>query len=324
MVAPVVDWRGRTNKHSGVSGIATQLLVLHSAESPLRGGYAQSLSQWCIDNPGIISSWQRFVDPIARVRLIDDQYAAWHASYANPMSIGWEQAGYARFTRDEWTTPEGMKQLDNLAFDMAEVALAEGIPLVWLTTEQVEAIVYGGNRTLRGFCIHAQVDPATRYDPGTAYPYDLLTEKIGQYMGVPSMALPQAPEELIIEEIDMTAEQNILARLEQIVGWQDQRFNDLAAQEESNRNMLAGFVRDVVNHRGDLTDEQIDQKFQELTQSATSPQQLFKGDADPTVYAWGDGKFRALTFEEYLQLISAGAVLQVLPQPVIDATVKAA
>jgi hypothetical protein len=94
-----------------------------------------------MDNPGIISSWQRFVDPIARVRLVDDQFAAWHASYANPMSIGWEQAGYARFKRAEWTTREGMKQLDTLALDMAEVAVRDGIPLVWLATDQVEAVV---------------------------------------------------------------------------------------------------------------------------------------------------------------------------------------
>jgi hypothetical protein len=76
-----------------------------------------------------------------------------------------------------------MKHLDNLALDMAEVAVRDGIPLVWSTAYQVEAVVYGDNRSIKGFCIHAQINPATRYDPSTEYPYDLLTERIGQYMG---------------------------------------------------------------------------------------------------------------------------------------------
>ncbi|MDQ5862186.1 MAG: hypothetical protein M3536_07985 [Actinomycetota bacterium] len=52
---PVIDMRGRSNKHSGVSGMATQLLVLHSAECPLRGGFAQSLTEWAITSAVIAS-----------------------------------------------------------------------------------------------------------------------------------------------------------------------------------------------------------------------------------------------------------------------------
>lgn len=54
-------------------------------------------------------------DPIARVRMISEQYAAWHASEANPISEGFEQAGYARFSRAEWTTPDGMLMMESLA-----------------------------------------------------------------------------------------------------------------------------------------------------------------------------------------------------------------
>lgn len=179
---PVIDFRGRSNKHSGVSGMPTQLLVLHSAECPLRGGYAQSLTEWAITS-AVIASWQRFIDPIARVYMIDDQYAAWHASEANPMSIGWEQAGYARYTYAEWTTPDGMLQMESLAYDMAQVALRDGIPPVWLTTEQVTAITTYGDRTTKGFCCHRQIDPESRTDPGDGYPYDLLMQKIRSYMG---------------------------------------------------------------------------------------------------------------------------------------------
>lgn len=186
----VIDMRGRSDKHSGVSGIPTQLLVLHSAECPLRGGYAQSLTEWAITSD-VIASWQRFIDPISRVYMIDDMYAAWHASEANPMSIGWEQAGYARYSRAEWVTPDGMLQMESLAYDMAEVAKRDGIPPVWLTTDQVNAITSGRDRTTKGLCTHRQIDPESRTDPGDGYPFDLLTPKIKGYMGAAAIA-PQS------------------------------------------------------------------------------------------------------------------------------------
>lgn len=183
----IIDLRGRSDKHSGVSGIPTQLLVLHSAECPLRGGYALSLTEWAITT-AVVASWQRFIDPFHRVYMIDDNFAAWHASEANPMSIGWEQAGYARFSRAEWTTPDGMLQMESLAYDMATVAKRDGIPPVWLTTAQVTAVTTFGNRTIKGFCLHRQIDPESRTDPGDGYPYELLMAKIKRYMGAPAIA----------------------------------------------------------------------------------------------------------------------------------------
>lgn len=188
MVAPVLDLTARglwSEKYFPISGIPTQLLVLHSAECPLKGGYAQSLTEWfsATRYPAYPeASWHRFVDPIARVRAIPDELGAWHASEANGLSIGWEQAGYARYTRAEWLNPDGLVQLDNLAYDMAEVAVRDGIPAVWLTTAQVRAILDNGNRVIKGFCTHRQIDPETRTDPGDGYPYDLLMERVRHYV----------------------------------------------------------------------------------------------------------------------------------------------
>ena len=186
-IAPVLDMTVAgiaSRKYFGVSGIPTQLLVLHSAECPLRGGFAQSLTEWAatIYPQSPIASWQRFVDPFVRLRFIPDHLGAWHASEANVNSIGWEQAGYARFSRAEWLTPDGKTQMESLAFDMAEVALREGIPARWLTDAEVVAATHGGNRSVKGFCTHRQIDPDTRTDPGNGYPYDLLMERIRFYM----------------------------------------------------------------------------------------------------------------------------------------------
>lgn len=200
MVSPVIDMPN-TEKHSGISGIPTQLLVLHSGETPLRGGYAQSITQWGnipLRDGGAEASWHWFVDPIAIVSMVNPIYAAWHASEANPMSEGFEQAGYARFSRAEWTTAEGMKQLDNLAWLMAQRALANGIPPVWLPTDQITAVTTYGNRSIKGFATHRQIDPETRTDPGDGYPYDLLMDRVKAYMA------GQTPEQTQ-EEYDMAA-----------------------------------------------------------------------------------------------------------------------
>lgn len=181
MVSPIINMPN-TTKHSGVSGLPTQLLVLHSGESPLRGGYAQSLTNWA-NTTAVQASWHWFVDPIAIVAMVHPNYAAWHASEANPMSEGFEQSGYARFSRAEWLTAEGLKQVDNLAWLMAQRAKANGIPMRWLTTAQVTAITSGRDRKTKGFCTHRQIDPETRYDPGDGYPFDILTAKINSYLG---------------------------------------------------------------------------------------------------------------------------------------------
>lgn len=185
MVAPIIKMPN-TEKHSGVSGIPTQLLVWHSGECPLRGGYAQSLTNWAnvpLAQGGPQASWHWFVDPIAIVSMVDPLHAAWHASEANPMSEGFEQAGYARFTRAEWLTPEGLNQIDNAGWILAQRAKANGIPPVWLTTAQVNAITSGRDRTTKGLCTHRQIDPETRTDPGDGYPFDVLTAKIKAHMG---------------------------------------------------------------------------------------------------------------------------------------------
>jgi hypothetical protein len=209
---PIINMLG-SGKHSGVSGLPTQLLVLHSAECPLAGGYAQSLTAWAntpLSAGGPVASWHRFIDPIARVRMIEDDYAAWHASEANPKSIGWEQAGYARFSRADWLTPNGLIQMESLAYDMAEVAIRDGIPTVWLSTDQVTAITTYGDNTTKGFCFHRQIDPETRTDPGNGYPADLLMEKIRSYVAAlsggtitPQSSSTKSNEEKIAEAIEM-------------------------------------------------------------------------------------------------------------------------
>ncbi len=172
-----------SKKYFGVSGIPTQLLVVHSGESPLQGGFARSLTNWAstIYPQAPIASWHWFQDPLEMVAFIPPELGAWHASEANVLSEGFEQSGYARFSRAEWLTPDGKTQLESLAYYMAQRAIANDIPAVWLTNDQVTRAT-GGNRSIKGLCFHRQIDPETRTDPGNGYPADLLLERIKFYM----------------------------------------------------------------------------------------------------------------------------------------------
>ena len=188
MVAPVINMP--SNKHSGVSGRDTQLFVQHSAESPLRGGYAQSLTNWArtpLDQGGPEASWPSFVDPIARVRMVAWPNSAWTQGLANQIGVGLECAGYARFSADEWLTPEGLKQLENLAHEWChyldlEAKAGNIIPLRWLSTVEVQKVM-AGNRSIKGFCTHAQIDPGSRSDPGAGFPYARLMNRIKELRG---------------------------------------------------------------------------------------------------------------------------------------------
>lgn len=223
MVAPVIDYRGQSNKHSGVSGLPTQLNVLHSGECPLRGGFAVSLTEWARDT-AVEASWHYFVDPIAIVHFIDDSLAAWHASEANPMSTGFEQAGYARFSRAEWLTPEGQVQIDSLGWIMAQTALRDGIPMRWLTTDQVTAITSGRDRVTKGFCTHRQIDPETRTDPGDNYPFDVLTERVNFYMGGGIAAQGSTEQDDFMATLNDDEKRRLLAAADRINGRDTQRW----------------------------------------------------------------------------------------------------
>ena len=194
---PVVNLltAGRNSgKYFPVSGIPTQLVVFHSMECPLQAGYARSLTHWALtplSAGGPQASWHRGYGPDERVYFIPDELGAWHASEANVLSIGLEQAGYAAYTRAQWLTADGQRMLDGVAVDVAAICKRDGIPARWLTTAEVRAVLDGGNRQIKGFCFHRQVDPETRTDPGNGYPADVVLSKIKAHLGAGPAPQPE-------------------------------------------------------------------------------------------------------------------------------------
>lgn len=170
----------------------TQLYVIHTAECPLQVGYAKSLTNWAARSGYPEVSWHRFVDPATVARWIPLNYGAWHATWANPISIGYEQSGYARYGREVWLSTDGLRQIDLLAQQIVD----DGIPekgLRWLTNSQVAAIKSGADKTTVGLCTHAQINPENRTDPGAGYPKDVLLEWIKFYYEEEHSVTPPEP-----------------------------------------------------------------------------------------------------------------------------------
>lgn len=192
-------------KHSGKRA-HTQMLVVHSMETPLANGYALSLTQnWLgkmyqANGALIEASANVNVGPDTLIRSVHTDYAAWHASWANSMSVGYEQTGYAAYSREQWLSGPGRDQIDRLAREMALDAAAYGIPLRWLTAAEVNAI-RNGDRTIKGLVTHAVIDPGNRTDPGSQYPYDVLLASIKAYSGNTS---PQSGNIEYIQEDELS------------------------------------------------------------------------------------------------------------------------
>lgn len=203
MVAPVVNMPN-TVKAWPQSGRPTQLFTQHSGECPLAPGYARSLTNWSNTTP-VQASWHSFVGPDERVRQVPWNLGAWTQGAANQYAIGMECAGYAGYTKAQWLTDLGRQQLENLAHEWVyywriEKSLGNEIPLRWLTTDEVRAVL-NGNRTIKGFCTHGQIEPGSRWDPGPNFPFPELMTRIKQLIApappVPAKPPAPAPKEQI-------------------------------------------------------------------------------------------------------------------------------
>lgn len=170
-----------SGKNSG-KRTRTQMLVVHSAETPLAAGYAASVTSNWLNRADVEASINAFFGPDTTVRSVNTDYAAWHATWANAVSVGYEFTGYAALTRTQWLTDAGKTMLDRAGREMAEDAKLYGIPLRYLTTAEVNQIA-NGNTTIKGIATHRQIDPVNRTDPGDGFPYDVLLASIRKYAG---------------------------------------------------------------------------------------------------------------------------------------------
>jgi N-acetyl-anhydromuramyl-L-alanine amidase AmpD len=145
-------------------------IVIHTMEAHERNDTAENVARWFASKDSPQASTHYCIDNDSVVQCVHDHDIAWHASQANPTSIGLEHAGFARQTADEWRDEYSQAVLKNSARLAAQLCRAYNIPIVRLNPAQVR----NGER---GFCGHVDVNVGYgnhggHTDPGLSFPWD--------------------------------------------------------------------------------------------------------------------------------------------------------
>lgn len=102
---------------------------------------AEAVALWFADKakgyPAPKASAHYLVDQNSIVQSVRDMDEAWHASQANPRSIGIEHAGFAAQTMEEWSDPASSSILWRSAKLTARLAKKYGIPPIKISPEGV-------------------------------------------------------------------------------------------------------------------------------------------------------------------------------------------
>lgn len=152
------------------------VIVLHSAEVGEFHSSAEAVAAY-FKSPVKPASAHYTVDDDSIVQSVRDKDIAFHAPGVNQRSLGIEQAGYAKQTRDEWLDPYGQRMLRLVAKLVAAKCKQYDVPMVWLTVAELAA---GG----RGLCQHRDVTAAYpksshgHSDCGPSYPKDTVLQWI--------------------------------------------------------------------------------------------------------------------------------------------------
>lgn len=177
--------------HGGPFRVPPCLVVVHAMECPIRAGYARSLAGWFARPPadgGPGTSAHTLTDPAETIETVHAETVAYHVGPpGNPVSRGEEHAGYTAYTREQWTTPDGLAMLRLSAANVAARCAALGVPVRWLSLEQVRQAARTHAPADGGVCTHNDIRLAlggtTHTDPGAGYPYDLYLDLVRQAAG---------------------------------------------------------------------------------------------------------------------------------------------
>ena len=151
--------------------------VIHTMETPETTQIAENIAGW-FANPAAGTSAHYCIDPDSIVQCVDERAAAWAAMpTGNAFGIHLELAGRAAQTATEWADPASQAILDRAAALMADICKRHGIPVRFLTDQQLA----NGEK---GITTHAQISRVFREsdhtDPGDGFPaaqFLALTQK---------------------------------------------------------------------------------------------------------------------------------------------------
>lgn len=151
------------------SGRQIDLIVIHDMEAPEARATAENVAAWFGGSNAPRASAHWCIDLDSKVRCVRDIDVAWHAPGVNHNSLGYEHAGYASQSRDEWLDDYGHKMLAISAQQARIDCATYGIPIVFVDAGGLQA-------GQRGITTHWEVTQAfrrsTHWDPGPGFPMD--------------------------------------------------------------------------------------------------------------------------------------------------------
>ena len=155
------------------------VIVIHTMESPEKSNTAEACANYFATTAE--ASAHYCIDQNSVVQCVRDSDVAWHAPGANHNGLGFEHAGYARQTREEWLGDAASLSLLELSAELAAEKCREyGIPVIWLQPADLRA-------GRRGITSHANVSKAFQrsdhWDPGSNFPVQRYLTLVRQHLG---------------------------------------------------------------------------------------------------------------------------------------------
>lgn len=176
-----------TDKRYVGRGTPITLVGIHTMEAPEAGNTAVDVANYF---KTVDASAHWCVDDGTRVRVVEDQDAAWTMPPANHYSLNVEMAGYASQTPAQWDDTYSIKTLDNSALCVAEWCVKYDLPVRRLTDSQIGAHE-------KGIAGHVDVNRVFRVsnhtDPGPNFPWSKFLSMVKDHISggsVPVFADP--------------------------------------------------------------------------------------------------------------------------------------
>lgn len=148
------------------AGRRVDVVVVHTMEVAETAGAAEAVASWFADPSAQVSA-HYCVDADSVVQCVREEDIAWHARGGNEHTIGVELAGRAGQGPAGWDDAYSRAVLERAARLVARILVRHGIPLRWLSSEDLRS----GRRGITG---HVAVSEAFRrsdhWDPGPAFP----------------------------------------------------------------------------------------------------------------------------------------------------------
>lgn len=161
------------------------LIVIHSLEAPARKGLAWDLANGWLQTAPV--SPHSITDPVETVDCVRPGTIGWHCGNGNQKGVGLEVTGYAGWSKAQWLEPTAFAAVRLDAKRGAEYAKQFGIPLRWLSLNQIR----NGEK---GFCTHADISATlggtNHWDPGPNFPYETFMKMVQQWAGQPVEPTP--------------------------------------------------------------------------------------------------------------------------------------